>query len=99
MHKKFGQGRDLNPRPSNPPQKHPNLPLCTTYIGVAVKGSQLIKLIKSVTSLVLKKKRKKVTTIVCVFLRKARTKNNKISEFNQKTYLEIPHTPAVVSEL
>ena len=37
----------------------------------AVSGIQLIKLIKSVTSLVLKK----VTTIVCVFVRKAPTKN------------------------
>ena len=44
-----------------------------SYISVAVSGSQLIKLIKSVTSLVLKKQRK-VTTIVCVFLRKAPTK-------------------------
>ena len=39
-------------------QKNPNLPLCANYISVAVKGSQLMKLIKSVTSLVLKKKKK-----------------------------------------
>ena len=44
----------------------------------AVGGSQIIKHIKSVTSLILKKRQKrKVTTIVCVFLRKARTKNTK----------------------
>ena len=36
----------------------------------SVSASQLIKLIKSVSSLVLKK----VTTVVCVFLRKAPTK-------------------------
>ena len=42
------------------------------YISVAVSGSQLIK---SVTSLVLKKR--KVTTIVGVFLRKAPTKKSK----------------------
>ena len=43
-----------------------------------VSGTQLIKLIKSVTSLVLKKK-KKVTTKVCVFLRKAPTKKRKVT--------------------
>ena len=39
-----------------------------------VSESQLIKLMKSVTSLVLKKE---VTTIVCVFLRKAPTNNRR----------------------
>ena len=42
----------------------------------AVSGSQLIKLIKSVTSLILKKR--KVITIVCVFLRKAPTKKKSL---------------------
>ena len=42
-------------------------------MAFSVSSSQLIKLIKSVTSLVFKK----VTTIVCVFLRKAPTKKNK----------------------
>ena len=44
------------PMSFEPTSKNPNLPLCTTYISVVVKGSQLVKLIKSVTSLVLKKK-------------------------------------------
>ena len=42
--KNFGQGRDSNPRPSAwQTSKNPNYPLCTTYISVAVKGSQRIK--------------------------------------------------------
>ena len=40
----------------------------------AVSGSQLIKLIKSVTSLVFKKEKKEVTAIVCVFCEKRRLK-------------------------
>ena len=42
-----------------------------SYINVAVSGSQHMKLIKSVTSLVFKK----VIAIVCGFLRKAPIKN------------------------
>ena len=57
LHKKiFGQGRDSNPRPSacqisKNPQK---LRSRRSYISVAVCGSQLIKLIKSATSLAFK---------------------------------------------
>ena len=57
-------------------------------VAISASASQLIKLIKSVTSLVLKKEKeshcekrrlRKVTTIVCVFLRKAPTKKNEKS--------------------
>ena len=42
-------------------------------VAVSVSASQLIKIIKSVTSLVLKKRQ--VTAIVCVFYEKRRLKN------------------------
>ena len=72
MYKKiFGQGRDSNPRLSAwQTSKILTIRSRRSYISVAVSGSQLIKLIRSVTSLF----SKKVTTIVCVFLRKAPTK-------------------------
>ena len=57
--KKFcGQGRESSPRRSTGrPQKNPQkIRSRRSYINVAVSGSQHINLIKSVTSLVLKKK-------------------------------------------
>ena len=63
MHKKFGQGRDSNPRPSAwQTSKKPNKPLCQVAVEVTrlewqlvEATASLIKLVKSVTSLVLKK--------------------------------------------
>ena len=72
----FGQERDSNPRPSTwQTSKNPQKTRSRrSYISVAVSRSQFIKLIKSVISLVLQKEKRKVTIIICVFLRKAPTK-------------------------
>ena len=70
----FGQGRDSNSRPACQTSKAvTSMPSASrsSVTQFIVSASQLIKLMKSVSSLVLKKK--KVTTIVCVFLRKAPT--------------------------
>ena len=67
MHKEyFGQGQDSNPCPSarqtsKTPQKS------RSYVSVAVSGSQLIKLIKSVTSSVLKKRKKEKSLLQSAF--------------------------------
>ena len=44
-------------------------------VAVSVSASQLIKLMKSVTSLVLKKEKKEKSLLQSAFLRKAPTKN------------------------
>ena len=64
--KNFGQGRDSNQRPSDwqtlkNPSYLTSMPSGSrSYTSVAVSGSQLIKLIKSVTSLVLNKEKSKL---------------------------------------
>ena len=75
--KTFGHGRDSNPSSCLAAHKKSQKISGSrrSYMSVAVSGSQLIKLINSVTSLILEKK-KKNTTIVCVLLRKTPTKNN-----------------------
>ena len=94
LHKKFfGQGRPpshvlLLSRPRKIRSRR-------SYISVAVSGSQLIKLMKSVTSLILKK----VNTIVCVFLRKAPTKIRSViweSLFSSFAFVQLTLPPIFV---
>ena len=82
LHKKFlGQGRDSNPSAWQTSKKAVSSMPSASRSSVAqfsVSASQLIKLIKSVSSLVFKKKEKEVTAIVCVFVfyEKRRLKTN-----------------------
>ena len=84
LHKKFWSRARTRPsawQTSKNPQK---IRSRRSYISVAVSGSQLIKPIKSVTSLVLKK----VTAIVCVFYEKRRLKTIRLAVNNATQHLK-----------